>query len=68
MLEEHLIMEIISRQMKDKRGTTSSQHRLKKGKTYLTTFYDEITDLVDKGRAVNVVYYNFSKIFDTVCL
>ncbi|KAK4832808.1 hypothetical protein QYF61_025676 [Mycteria americana] len=71
VMEEHLIMEGISRHMKDKKGTRSSQHRLKKGKTwltYLTAFCDEMTDLVDKGRAVNGVSFNFSKVFDTVYL
>lgn len=60
VIVDHLIVESISRHMKDKKGTRCSQHRLK-GKTcltYLTAFYGKMTYLVDKGRAVNVVYFN----------
>lgn len=35
--------------------------------TNLITFYDEITGLVGKGRAVDFVYLNFRKAFYTVC-
>ena len=31
-----------------------------------TTFYDEMTGSVDEGRAVDIVYLDFSKVFDTV--
>ncbi|GAB0181930.1 mitochondrial enolase superfamily member 1 [Grus japonensis] len=37
-------------------------------KSFLTnsiTFYDEITGLVDEGRAVDIVYLDFNKAFDT---
>ena len=34
--------------------------------TNLISFYDKLTHLVDEGKAVNVVYLNFSKAFETV--
>ena len=32
----------------------------------LINFYNEVTGLVDEGRAVDVVYLGFSKAFDTI--
>jgi len=32
----------------------------------LIFFYDQVTCLADKGKAVDVVYLDFSKAFDTV--
>ena len=34
--------------------------------TKLISFYDLVTRLVDEGKAVDVVYLDFSKAFDTV--
>ena len=34
--------------------------------TNLISFYDKVTHLVDEGKAVDVVYLDFSKAFDTI--
>ncbi|GAB0186610.1 mitochondrial enolase superfamily member 1 [Grus japonensis] len=62
---EQLILETIARHMKDKKFIRNSQHGFTTGKaclTNLTTFYDERTGLVDQRRAVDVVYFDISKV------
>ncbi|PKU37921.1 rna-directed dna polymerase from mobile element jockey- hypothetical protein [Limosa lapponica baueri] len=66
---ERLILDIISKHMEDKKAIRSSQDGFSKGKSCLTNliaFYDGITGWIDEGRAVDVVYLDFSKAFDTV--
>jgi len=66
---EQLILEVIIKQVEEKKVTRSSQHGFTKGKSCLTNliaFYDSMTSWVDEGRAVDVVCLDFSKAFDTV--
>jgi len=65
---EQLILDVISKK-EEVKIIKSSQHGFTKGKSCLTNmraFYDGMTGWVDEGRAVDVVYLNFSKTFDTV--
>jgi len=66
---EQLILEVIVKQVEEKKAMRSSQHGFTKGKSCLINliaFYDGMTGWVDKGRAVDVVYLDFSKAFNTV--
>jgi len=66
---EQLILEATIKQVEEKKVIRSSQHEFTKGKSCLNNlmaFYDDMTGWVDEGRAVDVVYLDFSKAFDTV--
>jgi len=55
--------------VEEKEVIKSSQHGFTKEKSCLTSmvdFRDVMTSWVDEGRAVNIVYLDFSKIFDAV--
>jgi len=68
-MTEQLILEVIIKQAKEKKVIRSSQHGFTKGKSGLTNllaFYNGMTGWVDEGRAVDVVYLDFSKVFNTV--
>jgi len=66
---EQLILEVIINQVEEKEVIRNSQHGFTKGKsclTHLIAFYNGMTGWVDEGRAVDVVYLDFSIDFDTV--
>jgi len=66
---EQLILEVINKQVEEKKVIRSSQHGFTEGKSCLTNLialYDGMTGWVDEGRAMDVVYLDFSKAFDTV--
>jgi len=55
--------------VKHRQGNRPSQHGFMQGKSCLTSLissYDQVTHLVDEGKAVDVVYLEYSKAFDTV--
>ncbi|KAK4832198.1 hypothetical protein QYF61_021031 [Mycteria americana] len=68
-LMEQIILSAIARHVEDNQGIKPSQHGFRKGRSCLTnliSFYDKVTCLVDEGKAVDVVYLDFSKAFDMV--
>ncbi|PKU36062.1 rna-directed dna polymerase from mobile element jockey-like [Limosa lapponica baueri] len=55
--------------MKDAQVIRPSQHGFTRGRSCLTnliSFYDKVTRLLEEGKAVDVIYLDFSKAFDTV--
>ncbi|KAK4831137.1 LOW QUALITY PROTEIN: hypothetical protein QYF61_015440 [Mycteria americana] len=68
-LMEQIILSAITWDVENDQGIKPSQHGFRKGRSCLTnliSFYDKVTRLVDEGKAVDVVYLDFSKAFDTV--
>ncbi|GAB0204059.1 mitochondrial enolase superfamily member 1 [Grus japonensis] len=66
---EQFILSALTRQVQDNQGIRPSQHGFMKGRSCLTnliSFYDKVTRLVDEGKAVDVIYLDFSKAFNTV--
>ncbi|GAB0177906.1 mitochondrial enolase superfamily member 1 [Grus japonensis] len=63
---EKLIMKTIFRHMNNKKAIRSSQHGFTKGKLTNLNLYDETTCLINKERARDIVYLDFSKAFNTV--
>ena len=68
-LMEQLILSTIIQHMWDNQMIRPSQHGIMKGRSCLTnliSFYNRATCLLDEGKAVDVVYLDHSKAFDTV--
>ncbi|KAK4831147.1 hypothetical protein QYF61_015450 [Mycteria americana] len=68
-LMEQIILSAITRHIEDNQGIKPSQHGFRKGRSCLTnliSFYDKVTHLMDEGKAMDVVYLDFSKAFDMV--
>ncbi|CAM5108878.1 unnamed protein product [Natator depressus] len=66
---EQVLNEFILKHLEERKVIRNSQYGFTKGKSCLTNliaFYDEITGSVDMGKAVDVIYFDFSKAFDMV--
>ncbi|CAM5145932.1 unnamed protein product [Eretmochelys imbricata] len=66
---EQVLKESILKHLEERKVIRNSQHGFTKGKSCLTNliaFYDEITGSVDEEKAVDVLFLDFSKAFDTV--
>lgn len=66
---QDFIQSAITWHMQDNQGIKPSQHGLMKGRSCLinlTSFYGQVTHLVDEGKAVPILLLDFSKAFDRV--
>ncbi|GAB0189046.1 hypothetical protein GRJ2_001369900 [Grus japonensis] len=63
---EKFILGALTKRVQDNQGIRPSQHRFMKGRSCLTNLTNQVTRLVDEGKAVYVTYLDFSKAFDTV--
>ncbi|CAM5166113.1 unnamed protein product [Eretmochelys imbricata] len=66
---EQVLKESILKHLEGRKVIRNSQHGFTKGKSCLSNliaFYDEMTGSVDEGKAVDVLFLDFSKAFDTV--
>uniref|UniRef100_A0A8C3B661 Reverse transcriptase domain-containing protein n=1 Tax=Cairina moschata TaxID=8855 RepID=A0A8C3B661_CAIMO len=68
-LMEQIILSVITWHLQGKQAIRPSQHGFMKGRSCLMnliSFYDKVSQLVNEGKAVDVVYLDFSKAFDTI--
>ncbi|CAM4601782.1 unnamed protein product [Lepidochelys kempii] len=66
---EQVLKESILKHLDERKVIRNGHHGFTKGKSGLTNliaFYDEITGSVDEGKAVDMLFLDFSKAFDTV--
>jgi len=66
---EQFILSALTGRVKDNQGIRPSQHGFMKGRSCLNNLiscYDQVIHLVDEGKAVDVVYLDFRKAFETV--
>jgi len=66
---EKFILEVIKKYLRDNTDISHSQHGFTRGMSCLTnliSFYDKVTQKIDQGKPVDVVFLDFSKAFDTV--
>ncbi|XP_071886556.1 uncharacterized protein [Anas platyrhynchos] len=64
-LMEQIILRVITRHLQGKQAIRPSQHGFMKGRSCLTSlisFYDKVTRWVDEGKAVDVVYLDFTEL------
>ncbi|PKU42195.1 rna-directed dna polymerase from mobile element jockey-like [Limosa lapponica baueri] len=66
---EQVILSAITNHITGNQGIRPSQHGFMKGRscqTSLISFYDKMARLLDEGKAVDIIYLDFQKAFDTV--
>ncbi|PKU45353.1 rna-directed dna polymerase from mobile element jockey-like [Limosa lapponica baueri] len=66
---EQTILSAMTQHIQDNQAIRPSQHGFMKGRSCLTNLisvYDKVTRLVDEVKAVDVLYLDFSKAFDTI--